>query len=199
MPDCTPAAAADRAAGVDVREATGRAVSLLFSGSPACIVAATFRHSCRRQGDRPRKHRLKAFRVILAIYMGWLLVCFAPGHTRGRITLPGFVDGSARPASAAVDTAADTAVDIATLSSMGSCCGPQPAPADDSNGDMPTPAQKRACAVCHWAAGLLPVAVFFLDLQLTERVFDRAVSADSQYVHLTLPRESLPRGPPVVC
>jgi hypothetical protein len=100
--------------------------------------------------------------------MTWVLVWFLPGHTRGQITMgPKEVTHS--------------------------CCAPVEHEVPTS---APTEKDKRNCAVCFWAAGLLPVVPVAFSMIYLERHHEHLARLATQCRSIVLPRESLPRGPP---
>lgn len=108
------------------------------------------------------------FRVAFLIFMTWALAWFLPGHTRGQITMG--------PKEAH------------------GCC----APAEPETPNQPSEKDKANCAVCYWAAGLLPVVPVDFTIVLLERHHEQLARLATQCRSFTLPRESLPRGPPMM-
>jgi hypothetical protein len=123
-----------------------------------------------------QRRRACAFRLIFAVYMSWLLVLFLPGHTRGQLTI-----GPRDPAGT-VATKAD--------STDGCCESPK------TKNDAPTPRDRANCAVCFWAAGLLPDSPVEFDLAFEERLEQLSVLTSAQWAHVLPIRESLGRDPP---
>lgn len=113
---------------------------------------------------------MRPLRAIFLVYLTLLLAWFVPAHTRGQMTMPHD------------QTAA-------------SCCSsheqtPPQQPA------TPTQKDKANCAVCFWAAGILPeVAVMFV-VRPIDRAMIEAFDAIAQCAAWFIPAESLPRGPP---
>jgi hypothetical protein len=120
----------------------------------------------------------RLLRIILTGYFVWLLAIFMPGHIRGRMTM-GPRDPAGMVPSAAVEE---------------SCCAAHSAPAVPT--DKPTPRDRANCAVCFWAAGLLPVHLVQLDLGPSELLAARVAVVLEQYAGVEPLRESRGRDPP---
>jgi hypothetical protein len=137
-------------------------------------------------------------RILLVGYMVWLLVVFLPGHTRGRVTMG--------PREKDLNLKLNTPT-------RHDCCSESGAPVranhttqnDPSYGkpahgrpadDTPTQRDRANCAVCFWAAGLLPTEVFFIEFSLAERLQDAVAIVIEQWNDVIPIRESLGRGPP---
>lgn len=108
------------------------------------------------------------FRVVFLIFMTWLLVWFLPGHTRGAITMSPKVEHD--------------------------CCA---AKTPEPEG-QPSEEDKANCAVCFWAAGLLPVIPVDFTIVFLERHHEQMARLATQCRSVALHRDSLPRGPPVM-
>jgi hypothetical protein len=72
-----------------------------------------------------------------------------------------------------------------------------PRPAAPASPDAPGPSERKTCAVCHWASGILPVIPVSLDLRPTDIVRERAVLTVLAAIVRSPPDEVLPRGPPI--
>jgi hypothetical protein len=108
------------------------------------------------------------FRPAFLLFMTFVLAWFLPSHTRGQITM-GPKDVN------------------------GVCCA-----GDHGRAGEPTEQDKRNCAVCFWAAGLLPVVPVSFTMFYLERHHEQLARLATQFRSILLPRESLPRGPPVL-
>ena len=108
------------------------------------------------------------FRVGFLIFMTFVLAWFLPSHTRGQVTM-GPKDDSHR------------------------CC----APSEDGS-HLPTEQDKRNCAVCFWAAGLLPVIPVDFTMIYLEQHHEHLARLATQCRSIFLPRDALPRGPPTL-
>lgn len=114
---------------------------------------------------------LRIYRAILLLFMTWLLAWFLPGHVRGQITM-----GPRESHSCCADASS----------------------AESPINSQPTEKDKANCAVCFWAAGLLPVIPVDFSMIYLERHHEQMARLATQFRSIELPRESLPRGPPAL-
>ena len=117
---------------------------------------------------------MRAFRVIFLAYLAWMLVVFLPAHTRGRITM------GPRPAPAAAQSTAAE-----------SCCESDDVP------KTPTSKDRAQCAVCFWAAGILPAAPFVFHVVLVEQSLERARAYAAQVRAIACRLNHFGRDPPL--
>jgi hypothetical protein len=104
----------------------------------------------------------------------WLAV-FVPGHTRGAITLPG--EPSAR---CYLDS-----------SPAGGCCS-----SAKSDGQEPTPDDRRRCAVCFLVKGYINPVIDTFELTLTERLIEATLMWRAQVRLVAFDFPYYPSGPP---
>lgn len=124
---------------------------------------------------------MRSLRFIFLAYLAWLLVLFLPAHTRGQITL-GPRDGA---------TTAPT--------TTRSCCD-----ADEDHGvatthpisKSPTSKDRANCAICFWAAGILPTAPFVFHIVLVEQSLERAHAYTAQVRVVACRLNQFGRDPP---
>lgn len=113
---------------------------------------------------------LRFLRAFFLLYLTLLLAWFLPAHTRGRITM---MPHSAEAASC--------------------CAGERPAPQDHK----PSESDKANCAVCFWAAGILPEGALVIEVRPLCTALIEARNALDQYSERFISTSALPRGPPV--
>jgi len=108
-------------------------------------------------------------RVIFATYVLVWLNVVVPGHTRGRVTMPGCA---------------------ASGNSVAPCC------ASKQQSSKPTPEQKRRCAVCYVAATYSVPVVHIFDFTPAERTAVLDIPAAAQVQSIDFPVPYWPVGPP---
>lgn len=113
---------------------------------------------------------LRFLRAIFLAYLTLLLVWFLPAHTRGRITM--------------TPHGAETS----------SCCSSDRTVPQDHK---PTESDKANCAVCFWAAGILPEYALVIEIRPVCTALIEAQNALDQYSQRFISNSALPRGPPV--
>jgi hypothetical protein len=114
-------------------------------------------------------------RVILSCYVLVWLTFVVPGHTRGKITIPG-------------------AQSVSISLEQDSCCSVK-APAGKSN-HTPTQDERKRCAVCYAIACFMPaplLVVYSTPLALIELSHDRAAA---QVASMSFPSPFWPAAPP---
>lgn len=116
---------------------------------------------------------MRPLRAIFLIYLTFLLAWFVPAHTRGQMTMPHGQETE-------------------------SCCSSRQETPPQQQPTTPTQKEKANCAVCFWAAGILPeIAVMFV-VRPIDRAMIVARDAIAQCATWFIPAEALPRGPPVL-
>lgn len=75
-----------------------------------------------------------------------------------------------------------------------SCCASEPSTTQDQT---PTQADKANCAVCFWAAGILPESPLILEFRPLCTALIEAQNALAQYAERFISASTLPRGPPI--
>ena len=134
---------------------------------------------------------LRRFQIIFTLYMTAMLAWFVPAHTRGLVSLDARnIVGSTQKAPAG-DPSKDHVADES--SSGDACCSTSPGKNDTKGTDQK---RRNSCAVCFWAAGVLPVVPVSFELPLLTRSTPLPVAISSHRASNDLPREVLPRGPP---
>lgn len=122
----------------------------------------------------------RSCRFIFLAYLIWLLVIFLPSHTRGKITMGPREDSCCAPAK-----------------SEASCCSSTGIKSEHPVDKEPTQRDRANCAVCFWAAGLLPGAIFVLLIALLGELVRRIVFTTPQVQSLRFDFPFYPVGPPV--
>jgi hypothetical protein len=127
-----------------------------------------------------------ALRAIFALYLTLVLVWYVPGHQRGQITIG--------RKSADVATSAALAEPVSFESH--SCCAEKPAPKKPGE---PTDADRRACFICFWVAGLIVVEPFTLQMEFHELLYASAQQYDAQVRAVADRLNHYGRDPPFAC
>lgn len=115
---------------------------------------------------------MRHLRAIFLLYLTLLLTWFLPSHTRGQITMT--PEGPANT----------------------SCCAAEQGHSTGTH--TPSERDKANCAVCFWAAGILPEAAMMFDARPIDLALIEAREALDQCASWFIPSPSLPRGPPTV-
>ncbi len=85
----------------------------------------------------------KVVAIFLTLHLAWLFNVYVPGHVRGMIT---FVSGSGSAGGAA------------------SCCSAPAVSSQTGKAKSPTSKDRAECAVCHFAARIVPTIPFVIQI-----------------------------------
>lgn len=114
---------------------------------------------------------------------------FLPTHTRGRITMT--PSGEVATHSCCVPEASAEVVAVDHCGNPISNSRPVP-------DDAPSEEDKANCAVCFWAAGILPEAAVVFEVRPIDRALIETREAIAQCSTWFVPTNAFPRGPPAL-
>jgi hypothetical protein len=124
--------------------------------------------------------RARPFAMALLLYQVLFFNVFLPGHTRGSITLSGKHTADSSPCCCC-------------------CCGHEnPDTKKSDSKQVPSQRDKEECAICHFAARVLPTPVVSFVLPELGLLETRPLVSPSVPVPADLVRTYLSRGPPAL-